>query len=385
MRSPPTTRRLAAGVVLAAAACFNESTAPTTITNPAATIAALFAADSALDSDAYRALQDLGGVFVAPSAPLPLARVVAALRATPPPSGTVRMLRRPVGDGRLPPGLANSSGRPPVLPDSLLGTTFVWDPDSARYVASSRTGAPANGLRFVLYVTDSLTNQPDTAAEAGSLDIIDLAPAAAAQLRFLVRGVSGAPTFLDYTLSFLADPSAFTVQADGFVSNGASGAQERRLTFTALLTSTATPGGADESVDFAYDLNVPDIVTELHLSSSEDTLADTTVSTLGFRLSRPNETVVMLGADTTTDRGTVENGQFAVAVNGNLYASLTIVDGNAVIRDARGNVVPIDDSDARFEDEIFLALFIGIIYTTQLLAVVLAIPAILLGFSVGLL
>jgi hypothetical protein len=391
MRSFASFRRLAACAAFACtvAACSDSPTAPGTITNPAATIADLFAVDSAFDSDAFRALQDLTGFIAQPTAPLPLTRLAAALRVTlpPAPAASARAtLRRdlPRRDARLLGGLVGASSRPPVLPDSLLGTTFVWEPDSLHYVASSRSGAPLNGIRFVLYDTDTLTSQPDTAAEVGSLDIIDLAPAVGAQLRFLVRGVSGSPTFLDYTLTYLAGASAFTVGANGFLSNGAPGARERRFTFTAAITATETAGGADGTVAFTYDLNVPDVTVELNFATSEDTLQDSSFLAIDYRFTRRNENIRFVGGDTTT-AGNTENGQFVVTVNGHLYATLTITGNTGVVTDANGDVVPIDDNDQRHEDTIILILFFGVLHSTLILGDVLAIPALLLGFSLGLL
>jgi len=291
MRSFPSFKGLAACAVFAVAACSDNPNAPTTITNPAATFVDLFAVDSAFDSDAFRSLQALTNFIVLPTAPLPLARLAAALRVTLPPAPAAAArgaLRRdlPRRDARLLGGLVSASSQPPVLPDTLLGTTFVWEPDSLHYVTSTRSGAPLNGIRFVLYETDPLTSLPDTAAEVGSLDIIDLAPAAGAQLRFLVRGVTGSPTFLDYTLTYLTGAGAHTIGANGFLSNGAPGARERRFTFTAAITSTETTGGADGTVAFTYDLNVPDVTIELNLATSKDTLQDSSVVAIDYRFTR---------------------------------------------------------------------------------------------------
>jgi hypothetical protein len=260
--------------------------------------------------------------------------------------------------------------------------TFVWSPDSARYLASSRSGAPLNGIRFMLYETDTITSQPDTGVEVGTLDILDLAPAVGAQLKFLVRAVSGSPTLLDYTLTFLTGTNAYTVGANGFVSNGAAGARERRFTFNAAITSTETTGGVDETIDFTYGLNVPDVAVELHLESNEDAVRDTAVLAIDYRFTHRNESIRFVGADTTTNAGSIDNGQFVVTVNAHLYSTLTITGGNGVVTDANGAVVPIDDNDRRYEDAIFDIMFFGLLYTTITLGTVLAIPALLLGFSI---
>jgi hypothetical protein len=320
-------------------------------------------------------------------APLPLARLAEALRVTLPRApgrATEGTLGRnlPRQNARLLSGLMGSLSRPPVFPDTLLGLTFEWSPDSAKYLVSSRSGAPLNGIRFILYETNPITSQPDIGVEVGTLDILDLAPAAGAQLRFLVRAVSGSPTFLDYTLTFLAGTNAYTVGATGFVSNGAAGARERRFTFNAAITSTETTGGVDETTDFTYSLNVPDVAVELHLESSDDAVRDTAVLAIDYRFTHRNESIRFLGADTTTNAGTFENGKFVVTVNAHLYSTLTITDGTGVVSDANGAVVPFDDTDQRYEDDIFDIMLFGVLYASLTLGTVLAIPGLLLGFSI---
>ena len=379
MRSSTFVRRLLPCAVIAVAAC-SDANAPTTIANPAAVLADLLAVDSVFDSDAYRALQDLSG-FIPIPAPPAIDRLVAGLRLALPPVGR----RLPRGDASLLAGILGASSRPPVLPDTLLGLTFEWQPDSVRYVASGRSGAPPNGVRFILYETDPLTSRPDTGLEVGSLDILDLAPAAGAQLRFLVRGVSGTPTLLDYTLNFLSGPGTTRVGAAGFVSNGVAGARERRFTFSAALSSTATAAGAEDSVAFSYGLNVPDVAVALQVARSVDTLQDTTLTATDYRLTRRNEDIGLLGVETKTNAGSREDGQFAVGVNGHLYAVLTIINGHGVITDRNSSVVPIDLTDQRYEDDVMAIMALGVLSSSAILVDVLAIPAFLLGFTIGLL
>lgn len=45
-----------------------------------------------------------------------------------------------------------------TLPPFAVGKVFVYDTLARRYVASARTGAPANGFRFVLYAVDTETD-----------------------------------------------------------------------------------------------------------------------------------------------------------------------------------------------------------------------------------
>ena len=389
MATPPRARirsfAAALAMVTAVAAC-GDSNGPATITDPTATIRDLIAVDSAFQTDAFGALTLLVGHFPGPAAAGPLARLGTALGVTLPPrpalsAGT--LLPRSVApqDLRTLAGLADVA----VIPDTLLGTTFEWNADSLRYLATARAGAPPNGIRFILYRANTTTGYPDPAQEVGTLDIIDLAPAVGAELQFVVRGTSGAPTFLDYTLSFLPAAQAFTVQASGYLSNGRPGTLERRFTFDAAITSTQTANGANETVDFVYDVNVPDVTVGLHLGSVSDTVKDTTTATIDYQFSRATEHLRLAGADTLTNGGADETATFAVTVNGNAYATLRIVNGTPTITDRTGAVVPLNGNDQHYEDDIVVALLFGVLDSAARLIVVLAIPALLLGFSVGLL
>jgi hypothetical protein len=380
-------RATAVFAVVVGAACSDSATGPTTITDPSATISDLIATDSVFNSAAFAALQQLTNNFPTPTAPQPFARLAAALRVTLPPSAAALRrdgLRRavPRHDLDVLAGLAGPAPAP-VLPDTLLGVTFEWNPDSLRYEATSRTGAPLNGVRFILYATDTLTDTPDTAQEVGSLDIIDKAPALGAQLQFVVLGVAGSPTFLDYTLSFLPGANAYTVQAAGYVSNGRPGGLERRLTFNASITHSDLTHGAAEAIDFTYDLNIPDVTVNLHFATTSDTVTDTTITALDYRFTRRRENIRLFGADTSTAAS--DDGAFTVTVNSALYATATLTGGTFVIKDHTGAVVPINGNDQQYEDDVFGALLIGgVLNALLVLGTVLAIPAILLGISFGL-
>src|SRR2546423_1525679 len=60
----------------------------------------------------------------------------------------------------------------PATPATMPGTTFVWDPATAGYIASSDSGAPANGERFVLYAISQRTGLPSVPlAPIGYVDL----------------------------------------------------------------------------------------------------------------------------------------------------------------------------------------------------------------------
>jgi hypothetical protein len=384
MTTPRWVRAVATVGIALLAACGKDSSGPATITDPQATIIDLFAVDSAFNTDAFRSLSAIAGALPPLAPPAPLARIAAAMRLTLPPVGAARALtqgglRPQVSALRV---LGSASPQDAVIPDSLLGVTFGYDPNAQVYVETQLAGAPSNGVRFLLYKTDSISNAPDTSQGIGTLDIIDNKPAVGAGLRFLVQGNGGAPSFLDYSLNFLPAQNAGTITASGFVSNGFSGALERKFTFGTSVTQNNTSAGVDGDVDYHYDVNVPAVGVNLHFTSTEDTLTDSTTLGIDYQVSRRREAIRLLGAD-SSDSNT-DNGVFQLTVNGNRYATYTIVNGNGTITDANGVVVPINPSDQQYEDDVVGALILSLTYSVLTLGEVLVLPALIVGFSLSL-
>ncbi len=59
-----------------------------------------------------------------------------------------------------------------AIPAGALGKTYAWDLGLEQYVQTAATGAPANGVRFLLYAIDTMTYLPaDPLVQVGTLDI----------------------------------------------------------------------------------------------------------------------------------------------------------------------------------------------------------------------
>jgi hypothetical protein len=134
-----------------------------------------------------------------------------------------------------------------VLPPDQLGTTYIFDDATAQYVASTREGAPANGVRFVLYALDPVSEAPIVGTETGYVDIIDTSAGSqtTAGLRLLV--VSGGTTYLDYAFSASATINSAQLSVAGFMTDGTT-----RLNFDIDFTLAE---GSNQSLDLSIDFN----------------------------------------------------------------------------------------------------------------------------------
>jgi hypothetical protein len=223
-------RKVGAGVlVLAAAAACGDSTGPedfdpVTTRQKADVVLAAFADNPALLSLAAMDSLSLGGPLL--SATVPAAPSVLASRAT--------LLRTYIGsDG---PSFGSSSPMA-IFPADLLGATFVWNTGQGYVEDPNATGAPANGIRLILYTVNPLTREPVQPLDPrGYLDITDESTVSTDALHLVA--VWEDVTYLDYVASAVTTTSSLTLSAEGFVSNGTDQV-DFDLTFTVTSTSVS--------------------------------------------------------------------------------------------------------------------------------------------------
>jgi hypothetical protein len=142
-----------------------------------------------------------------------------------------------------------------LISDSSLGMTFVYDPAQNKYVADPlRTGAPANGIRLILYATTSI-GEPDVTQETGHADLIDNgAGVDGIDLRFEV--VNEGQTFLDYSVRAQGDNGSGSIGIAGFVQG-----DDDRLDFDLAAEGDVNGFGLDvlvenASSDFRVDASI---------------------------------------------------------------------------------------------------------------------------------
>jgi hypothetical protein len=314
---------LRAGLVLGlcAAAC-KDSPGPTDFTDPAAVTADLSAVDSAFDSDVYRSFNAATFMLdaAAPSAMRPAAAVL---------EGTHPSLQRAGGQIFLPgmaqgrrlqaltPELSVAAAQGRILPDSLYGRAYEWDTALDRYTWQGATVTGLQGIRFVLYAVglDGVVIEPVT--QIGYLDIIDESTVSSLQLHVLVKGSSGTPTYVDYTISLTTNgTTSATATASGSLSNGLAAAANKTLTFDETFTVTQT--GIQANATFA--LNNPAITLMLNESV---TFADPNlVINADFRIVQPGETIRTVGRITINTLDNTITVSVTVYVNSHPVASI---------------------------------------------------------------
>jgi hypothetical protein len=223
-----------------------------------------------------------------------------------------------------------------AIPVGVAGKTFVYSAGS--YVVSDRTGAPANGVRFILYAVDPVTFAPvEPLVETGHADLIDLSSGSTSAARVVV--VSGETEYLNYTVAVSNTISGGRVSVLGMVTDGVHEANiNLRATVTFNAGLTLTYGVDVPTRDFSMDITL--------VSSGLDT--GTIEITLEVRGS--NGWIRMTGEFSET------GGTLNVNVSGHHFATITVVGGGEpVITGANGEYLSDDD----------LAALSGIFYMSE--------------------
>jgi hypothetical protein len=261
----------------------------------------------------------------------PVVASSAALASSGPSAASARYARQLV---RLLPGAGpRIQASVSAIPSGALGATFVWDDETDAYIGSDLSGAPSNGVRFLLYAIDPVTLRPvEPVVQVGYVDITDESTAATAAFR--VKVVDGSVVYLDYGVSATGTESSGIITVSGFASNGSV-----RADFTLKNTiSQSSSGGLLLSLD--YRLSVPSRKTSLDWTATFANISDSEVAvTLDFVIAGPNGSVRLVGTYGAN------GGTFTVKVNGDLFATVSLEGSSAVITGANGASLTADEEE----------------------------------------
>jgi hypothetical protein len=214
-----------------------------------------------------------------------------------------------------------------AVPTAVAGKTFIYDVSTSTYIASDISGAPANGVRFLLYAVDPVTYLPaDPLVETGHVDITDESSGTTQAARIQV--VSGSTTYIDYTVSASSSATSGRVTVLGYVTDGTTIANIN-------LRSTIT---VSAGLTLTYSLTMPsrEVAINLTVSVSDVTLPDSPIN-VNLTMRGPNGTVTMTGQFAET------SGTINVRINGDAFATIT-TDGTTTTI-ARTDGTPMSDED----------------------------------------
>ena len=231
------------------------------------------------------------------------------------------------------------AGSAVILPDEVLGTTFVWSTAEETYVASERNDAPADGVRFVLYALDPVTHEPAAPLnELGYVDLRDLSTATTDVARLIV--VSQGVTYFDYSVSASGTSDDAEVDVLGFLSDG-----DHRVNFDLRNDITVSTTFSALALDYELEFSNVDVTLDyqIDITSWDSGALDLD---LAASLRGPHGYLDMTGTETGTAEGdyTVD---LTFEVNGDEFAVMQCLDdAPCTITDPQGGELTNDEMNA---------------------------------------
>src|SRR6184192_2541937 len=280
---------------------------PAGLANPTATFNQLQAISAVTNTPLFESFTVLAPQFTAAGAVRPAALTALSLELA---------ARYSPWHPKVPP----KSGHHGAVAGAPAGTTFVWDPATDAYVASSDSGAPANGERFILYALSQRTGLPSLPLTSiGYVDLID-SSAGAVGVTLVGTPATGPPA--TYARYCVARGTASVTSLVGFVTDGTT-----RLDLRVRTDSTA-PGTLSVQTAIAVagrDVQLSESVTVSPAGG------DTARMTTDLRVTSGGETV-RATADVTVDTTTrIGAGRMTVSVNDGAFATLTLGGPDLVV------------------------------------------------------
>lgn len=226
------------------------------------------------------------------------------------------------------------------LPQVALGRTFVYDTLEDRYVVSDRAGAPANGVRFVLYAVDTATDEIQLPlSETGYADLTRSITDQAIMARVeAYLGVASAVKVLDYSATVSGTVTAPRITVAGFARNAGDS-----LTFS--LVSALSLANQTIAIDWRAAVPSRGLASRVQQTISGGDLPSVMID--GLLQSASGN--VGIGGTILRDTG----GTLTVTVNGRTFATITVDafgDETPTILNAQGQ--PLTEQQADMLEDI---------------------------------
>lgn len=158
-----------------------------------------------------------------------------------------------------------------AIPLSALGKTFVWNATTDNYEISARAGAPANGVRFILYTYDDATlSFAEPLVEVGYAELTRSSNTATA------RVFNGTTKVIEYTVTVGGTANFPTVSMTGFAGTGAN-----LTNFTLTFGISATTGNV--TTTWRTDMPSRGLTTRVAMAIGETSMTFSAVMRRGVR------------------------------------------------------------------------------------------------------
>lgn len=203
-----------------------------------------------------------------------------------------------------------------AIPAAALGKTFTWDADLGAYTMSDQTGAPANGVRFHLYLMDEAFGSPVLPlVQTGYADLTRTVTNDRATARVQVyTGTVNPSKVIDYSATISGSVTTPTVSVIGFAKNAADS-----LGF--ILTTSVS--AASETVNVDWRTALPSRGLSSRLVQSFSFVDENFTFSMNAFVQSASGRVDLIGTINVTQVSTLQ-----VRVNGRQFATLTF-DPNA--------------------------------------------------------
>ncbi len=198
----------------------------------------------------------------------------------------------------------------PIISTPNRGKTLIYDPAVGDYrLDPTRSGAPANGVRIIIYKQGS-DGKPDTSQEIGYADLFDNGDNSAEDISLRLVAVEGSLTVLDYAFTLDENGGKGAASVEGFLQDDTN-----KLDFRIDLTGSEGPDAEMFDADFrmavaARGFEIVGSVENTVVGNSETALID-------LRITHGAES---LDVDIT---GTESNIDGTIRLNGDLFMTLS--------------------------------------------------------------
>ncbi len=217
----------------------------------------------------------------------------------------------------------------PVIRSGMLGKTLVYDATAKKYLPSERTGAPANGVRFVLYEADA-SGQPDPTKEIGASDLTDEKASSPTSAGLRLKVTSKGSTYLDYSFDVSGSIAAAVVNVSGYMSDGTN-----RVDFTIATTGQLFGKGGTATVDAKLEVTAQQFKIVAHASGPAGGAAGPSQI----------DVTVTSGSDVLAVTAKVSGAavEGSIKANGKLFATITGTTESPIIKGDGGRELTAEE------------------------------------------